>query len=303
MRTFFEHHSLCPETHAQITMWSKPIAALLICIAQGAAANLFDADERVVFHADAGAPTQQSDPNNHLFDAPGPVEDSERYTCRSIVAIAYAPQPLKETKGDAAEQQGQRSLRKKKKKHAAAEKKGSQDDEEEPDHQEEGFACELEDGDDVLIEATPAQLEEMREALSNGTLVSAISTMDVDMYDNIIEEDTQYAGGASEATTPPSSRTKSAKLPPGPIQLSTDSRRLAEHPQRHLNRLTGTKRLLVVRITDRDGLAPAGDASYYSDKFFGTDGDLETPKSQLNGCSHGGESKSVILLFFGSISM
>lgn len=283
--------------HTQITMWTKPIATLIICIAQGAAANLFDADERVVVHSDAESPHVE---HSNLFDAPGPVEEAETYTCRSIVAIAYAPQPLKDRKGDAAEQLGGQRMLRKKKKHVADEKGSQDEDEEVYDHQEEGFACELDDGGDIPIEATLAQLEEMRAALSNGTLISAVSTMDVDMYD--IAGDTQYVG-ASETTNPPSSRTKSAKLPPGPIHLSTNSRRLAEHPQRHLNRLTGTQKLLVVRITDSEGNAPAGSAEYYSDKFFGTDGDLETPKSQLNGCSHGGESKSVVLLFDSLIDM
>ncbi len=298
-RIFFEHHSFCPDTHTQITMWTKPIAALLICIAQGAAANLFDGDEeRVVVHADAEAPTHSHSAHSYLFDDAGPVvEESERYTCRSIVAIAYAPQPMR--KVDNATEQGQRNLRKKKK-HAA------DNNMEVEDHQEEGFACEVEDGQDVPIEATPAQLEEMRSALLNGTLISAVSTMEVDMFDIAEEEDTNDVG-SSEITPPSSSsssRGKSAKLPPGPIHLSTDSRRLAEHPQRRLNKLTGTKKLLVVRITDSEGLAPAGNAAFYSDKFFGTKEDLETPKAQLNGCSHGGESKSVMLLFgllFGMI--
>lgn len=317
-RIFSELHSFCPDTHIQRTMWTKPIAVLLVCITPGAAANLFDADydERVVADdAEAPPPHNNTHSNHHLFDVPVEEEESERYTCRSIVAIAYAPQPLNDRKkGDdadatiaATEQLGQRRRlrkKKKKKKYADAQKKGSSDDDEEEQHdhhQEEGFACELDDGQDVPIEATSAQLEEMRAALLNGTLISAVSTMDVDMFDNTVEEeeveDTQYvvdSATSSETTTtnnPPSSsgHSKSAKLPPGPIHLSTNSRRLAEHPQRRLNKLTGTKRLLVVRIIDSDGLEPAGNAAYYSNKFFGTGGDLETPKSQLNGCSHGGE--------------
>ena len=111
----------------------------------------------------------------------------------------------------------------------------------------------------------------------------------VDLYD-VVEEDEQVDVDASE-DTPTKSHSKSAKLPPGPIHLSSDSRRLAEHPHRRLNnKFTGAKKLLVVRITDSEGLAPPRDAEHYSDKIFGTKDDEETPKAQMFGCSHGGES-------------
>ena len=50
---------------------------------------------------------------------------------------------------------------------------------------------------------------------------------------------------------------------------------------------TGTKKVLVVRVTDKEGKAPAEDASFLSDKFFGTNGDTMTMTSQFDACSFG----------------
>ena len=50
---------------------------------------------------------------------------------------------------------------------------------------------------------------------------------------------------------------------------------------------TGTKKVLVVRVTDKEGKQPAEDASFLSDKFFGTFGDTMTMTSQFDACSFG----------------
>eukprot|EP00986_Skeletonema_menzelii_P000710 scaffold204_cov135-Skeletonema_menzelii.AAC.5 len=268
----------------KLLMWKKSIAVLFICIAQAAAANLFNEDEGVVVDDAHASAWEQHRTHPHLFATPE-EEEAERYTCRSIVAIAYSRRQSSGRKADPAKQ-GRRTLRKRD--HTTTDE-SSDTVEEEEEHQEEGFVCELEDGSDVPIEATTEQLEEMRAALSNGTLISAVSTMDVDMFD-VVEEDEQVYVDVTE-DTPPKSQSKSAKLPPGPIHLSIDSRRLTEHPHRRLNNeFTGGKKLLVIRITDIGGLAPPGDAEYYSNKIFGTKDDEETPKAQIYGCSHGGES-------------
>ena len=266
-----------------IKMWQKQIAVLLlICIiVQGTAANLFSEDEGVVVD-DSHAPAwEQHRMSPHLFAAPE-EEEAERYTCRSIVAIAYSRRQPSGRKSDAVKQ-GQRTLRKRDKTTDESSDMG-----EEEDHQEEGFSCELEDGSNAPIEATPEQLDEMRAALTNGTLISAVSTMDVDLVD-VVDGDEQVDVGSGDDTPP--SHSKSAKLPPGPIHLSSDSRRLVEHQQRRLNnRFIGPKKLLVIRVTDDDGKAPPEDAAFYSNKFFGTNGDKETPKAQMYGCSAGGKS-------------
>jgi len=265
-------------------MWTKPLAALLLsCIARGgtAAANLFDDENEQIGVAAEAPKTHRSRAHYNLFDAPGEEEESERYTCKSIVAIAYSSRQPVERREEA--------KRLRKKKHSTD--TSSDDDNEElvDQHPEEGFVCELEGGSIAPIEATSEQLEEMRAALSNGTLISAVSTMEVDMFD-VVEEDDELGGddvGVSGWDTPPKSHSKSAKVPPGPIHLSSNSRRLVEHPQRRLNRLKGVKKLLVIRMTDSEGREPPGDAVYYSNKFFGTSGDTETPKAQIYGCSNG----------------
>ena len=216
-------------------MWTKPLAALLLCcIARGgtAAANLFDDENEQVGVAAEAPKTHRSRAHYNLFDVPE-EEESERYTCKSIVAIAYSSRQPVERREEA------KRLRKKK---HSTDTSGDDDNEEQVDqHPEEGFVCELEGGSIAPIEATSEQLEEMRAALSNGTLISAVSTMEVDMFD-VVEEDDELGGddvGLSWWDTPPQSRSKSAKLPPGPIHLSSNSRRLVEHPQRRLNRLNG----------------------------------------------------------------
>ena len=43
----------------------------------------------------------------------------------------------------------------------------------------------------------------------------------------------------------------------------------------------------MARVTDKEGRAPAEDASFLSDKFFGTYGDTVTMTSQFEACSFG----------------
>ncbi len=47
------------------------------------------------------------------------------------------------------------------------------------------------------------------------------------------------------------------------------------------------KKVLVVRVTDKDGRAVEDDATTISDKFFGTYGDRVTVKSGYKACSFG----------------
>jgi hypothetical protein len=54
-----------------------------------------------------------------------------------------------------------------------------------------------------------------------------------------------------------------------------------------LSSYVGTKPVLVVRVTDVNGLSPTGDADTMSDKFFGTYGDPETMVTQFDSCSYG----------------
>ena len=120
---------------------------------------------------------------------------------------------------------------------------------------------------------------------------------------------------------------ESVALPPGPIRFSTDPgnrRRLLQqhskfqhlqddenhphqkllneqhdinlqarqtssssHGRRKLASYTGTKSMLVVKVTDSQNAAVPYTPSQISDKFFGTAGDDENMKSQFSSCSLG----------------
>ena len=197
----------------------------------------------------------------------------------------------------------------------------------------EEFVCELITGDTVPISATPQQVDELRLALADGSLVSAVSTiavqevtvvttttianedgggegtgsveveeleqvvvdiamMEEDMVQDVVQE--VIASSENSDGSGSSRFIESVSLPPGSIQLQTEGtarkrRQLREQQQkqREMASYTGTKPVLVVRVTDVNGLAPTGDAHFMSDKFFGTYGDTETMVSQFASCSYG----------------
>jgi hypothetical protein len=161
----------------------------------------------------------------------------------------------------------------------------------EPD---EDFVCELDDGSVVAIEATDVQLREMRIALRDGTLVSQVSTLEVHLTTEVPDPEQEEQEEGLEAPRAKSktnanskgSQSKTAKLPPGPIRLYTNERRLTEHTQRRLGTLFRTNRMLVILVKDNDGRKPPFGANETSNKIFGTYGDKETPNVQLSGCSN-----------------
>ena len=79
----------------------------------------------------------------------------------------------------------------------------------------------------------------------------------------------------------------SVTLPPGAIQIKTDPHRRLEHEEGRAATYTGKKPVLIVRVTDGNGKAVPQTAEQTSDKFFGTQGDLENMKSQFGRCSFG----------------
>jgi len=118
--------------------------------------------------------------------------------------------------------------------------------------------------------------------------------VEVSMEDEyMIEEIVQEAIAASPADGNSTGRftIESVSLPPGIIQVQTEGtarkRRQLAQRQRELSSYVGTKPVLVVRVTDVNGLSPTGDAHTMSDKFFGTYGDPETMVTQFDSCSYG----------------
>lgn len=179
---------------------------------------------------------------------------------------------------------------------------------------DEEFVCELHTGDFVPLHSTSKQLKALREALQVGALVSSVSTIEYVIPETVIvneggeplfieegeDEEEEYHGPGGKTTVPstvPSSYPTSAVtmtviesvvLPPGEILIHTDPIVLDEHKGRRHLRYSGTKPMLVVRVIDANGVAPmGGDASYISNKFFGTLGDPETMLSQFGSCSYG----------------
>ncbi len=179
---------------------------------------------------------------------------------------------------------------------------------------DEEFVCELITGHTVPITATPQQVDELREALTDGSLISAVSTIVVEavtvtappateggeevqevvqvatMDEDVAQEVVQEVIASSSVDGSSGSRfVESVSLPPGSIQLQTEGtarRRRQLQQRRKLAKYTGTKPVLAVRVTDVNGLAPPGDAHFMSDKFFGTYGDTETMVSQFASCSY-----------------
>eukprot|EP00580_Thalassiosira_gravida_P017482 CAMPEP_0201658610 /NCGR_PEP_ID=MMETSP0494-20130426/1481_1 /ASSEMBLY_ACC=CAM_ASM_000839 /TAXON_ID=420259 /ORGANISM="Thalassiosira gravida, Strain GMp14c1" /LENGTH=1055 /DNA_ID=CAMNT_0048135709 /DNA_START=93 /DNA_END=3260 /DNA_ORIENTATION=+ len=160
-------------------------------------------------------------------------------------------------------------------------------------HGSEEFVCELDDGATIPIHSTYDQKIEMRRALNDGVLVSAVSTI-VGMakeVNNEIKEEVDGSGefliaGKPEFTTiDQEEEEEMMTLPPGPIQIQTDPNRRLSHQQRSLARYSGTQPVLVVRVIDKDGRAVPGSAAHISNKIFGTNGDVETMKSQFASCS------------------
>eukprot|EP00970_Alexandrium_tamarense_P007340 scaffold1332_cov197-Alexandrium_tamarense.AAC.30 len=144
-------------------------------------------------------------------------------------------------------------------------------------HTDETFVCELDDGIDVPIEATEQQIEELRSLLNSGELISAESTIDVEGGDSaaMIGDEEEYGG--------PPELPASVVLPPGKIvlrQTTGDTQRT-----RNLATYEGKKPVLIVRVTDKNGLAVSDNAETVSDKFFGTKGDTATMFSQFSACS------------------
>ena len=149
----------------------------------------------------------------------------------------------------------------------------SYEDEEEIDTEEE-FVCEFYDGSTLPIEGTEEQIVEMRRLLNRGALISAESSVEV-------EPNIGPDGFMATSDT--------ISLPPGSIIL-INSNSDSENVRRRLNgnnRFEGTKKVLVVRVTDKDGRSVKGNAYTLSDKLFGTYGDRVTMKSGFSACSFG----------------
>ena len=152
---------------------------------------------------------------------------------------------------------------------------------------EEEFVCELYNGHTIPLDGTPKQISELRSFLNDGKLVSAVSSVEVEsVAGGKMSEDDIIAILQNDEEEEHTSYDKKVVLPEGSIRIINDSERRLEHNNhRRLNMYEGDKKILVVRVIDKIGKSPPGDAAYTSNKFFGTFGDQMTMKSQFKACS------------------
>jgi hypothetical protein len=155
---------------------------------------------------------------------------------------------------------------------------------------DEGFLCELSTGAFTAIQGTDEQYAEMRQMLNNGTLVSAVSSIEMEV-ENVAPIVTRAEG----IHTSSSVDDIVATLPSGGIKLIDNTG--GTGTRRRLNAFEGDKRILLVRVTDVNGRSVPEDAHTISDKFFGTYGDAVTVKSGFEACSFG---KMKILSDYGT---
>ena len=232
---------------------------LILCIALGTTfANLFE--DTAVTTPPVGTGEQH---NYHgLFDEEN-TDDTERIICDSVVAIAFAvpPKDVSSVKQqEQQQQQQQQGLRRAKSEKDEFDDKEATDEEvEEYVHKEEEFACQSAEYGLVPITGTEEQMNEMRQALANGSLISTVSTVEVELEDDVEDDAIGGTGAIASTEDEPNTHSKSGKLPAGPVHLlGGDERRLAgEEPHRRLSqyeKLVGEQKLLVLWVVSSSPL-------------------------------------------------
>ena len=152
---------------------------------------------------------------------------------------------------------------------------------------DEEFMCEKDDGTLIPVHATDEQLSELRTLLNHGQMVSGESTVEVEQIDKQRTTDDESLAFI-EDTTDIMGPEEFVSLPPGPISVvSNEGTNDDWRQRRRLNKYSGEKKILVVRVTDQEGRAVPENAEFISDKFFGTYGDEVTVASGFDACSFG----------------
>jgi len=164
------------------------------------------------------------------------------------------------------------------------------------DHYEtdEEFVCEMLSGKTVPLQGTTEQLSEMRALLNRGDLISSESTVEIDSIRSIGSSiSSMINNGIAGMTNDSDSGGESmiATLPSGSIKVINDNIDNEEDRRtrrlRRLNMYEGTKKTLVIRVTDSANRQPNGNAKWLSDKFFGTDKDPFTMSDGFKDCTFG----------------
>jgi hypothetical protein len=167
---------------------------------------------------------------------------------------------------------------------------------------DEQFVCERSTTGELLpLIGSDEQMDQLREALNNGILISAESTIE-----GLTEEDLESVevpgdeDGSNNPFTENDVNVETVvslpvgefKFKPGNGQHSLKRRALEQiddldSSHRNLAVYTGTKKVLFVKVTDKNGLEHPDSAKVMSDKVFGTYGDNTNMKDQFEACSYG----------------
>ena len=124
-----------------------------------------------------------------------------------------------------------------------------------------------EEGVYVSIQATDEQKEILKAKFDSNELISEVSTLKFD-DDIFINEDGIFVPTSKET------------FHFGTRAHNPSSRRLGTN-------VVGDKPILVIKVTDSEGLSRGESAAVISDDVFGSFGDTVTLKSQMNACSFG----------------
>lgn len=154
----------------------------------------------------------------------------------------------------------------------------------------ETFECVLPSGLTIPIKGTEGQLNVLRDYLNKGVLVSGESTLD-GLHIHGIDDSANHLWESASDNFASAIKNAVVTLPDGewnfkPTPSQHNTRHLTSQ-NRRLVSYEGIKKVLVVKIIDKNGLAIPDASSYMSDKIFGTDGDKYTMSSQFEACSFG----------------
>ena len=158
-----------------------------------------------------------------------------------------------------------------------------------------------------VVEQDTAVVDSQPTNNNNNNITSTFTTTSLFSNDMTLSNDTSSNGTLIEDTTLFNISLSSEQTTTSDTQINVEDQRQQQQQQqrqhptlstnnlfhhRHLQSVSfgtriGPTPILVVKVTDKNGLAPDELTSVMSDDVFGTSGDTVTLKSQLNACSMG----------------
>jgi hypothetical protein len=137
------------------------------------------------------------------------------------------------------------------------------------------------------VTGSKAQMSNLKKMVANGDIKPARSRLNLGGK-GVGNNGSSRAEIVLGADFDPKSSIRVNRSSKGNSHTSKGNSRAADlYHGRHLLSHEGVKPTLVVRVTDKNGLARPESAAQISDDIFGTDGDPVNLKSQLEDCSMG----------------